>query len=38
VTRNVRREDFVPRIPNYYLTVCIMAKRLLEGRYPLSIG
>jgi len=38
VTRHVRRADFVPRIPNYYLTVCIMAERLLESRFPLAIG
>jgi isopentenyldiphosphate isomerase len=36
--RTVRREDFVPRVPNYYLTVCIMAERLLEGRFPLAIS
>jgi hypothetical protein len=29
---------FLPRIPNYYLSVAIMAERLLEGRRPLAIG
>jgi len=36
--RAMRREDFVARVPNYYLTVCIMAERLLEGRFPLAIS
>jgi isopentenyldiphosphate isomerase len=34
----MRREQFVARVPNYYLTVCIMAERLLEGRFPLAIS
>jgi len=36
--RVMRREDFVARVPNYYLTVYIMAERLLEGRFPLAIS
>lgn len=29
--------EFVPRLDGYYLAVCIMAERLLEGRSPLAI-
>lgn len=29
---------FVPRITNYYLTIFIMAERLLEGRLPIAVS
>lgn len=32
------KDRFLPRIQNYYLTVLIMAERLLDGRQPLSIS
>ncbi len=35
---HVTRSAFVPRIENYYLAACIMAERLLEGRFPLAIS
>jgi|SRR5579859_1716514 len=38
IRREVTMEDFLPRIQNYYLTVCIMAERLLENRFPLAIS
>jgi isopentenyldiphosphate isomerase len=38
VYKEVTRMDFVPRISNYYLTICIMAERLLESRLPISIS
>lgn len=38
VVRTVQLSDFVPRFPRYYLTVAIMAERLLEGRLPVAIG
>jgi len=38
ITREVTIEDFLPRIQNYYLTMCIMAERVLENRLPLSIS
>lgn len=31
-------EKFLPRIQNYYLTAHIMAERLMEGKFPLSIS
>ena len=34
----VTRDCFRPRIQNYYLAVCIMAERLIEGRLPLAIS
>ena len=37
-TRIVKKEDFVPRIQNLYLTIAIMAERLLEGRYPIAVS
>jgi NADH pyrophosphatase NudC (nudix superfamily) len=37
-TKSVGLTDFIPRIQPYYLTVAIMAERLLEGRRPLSIS
>lgn len=37
-TRIVSIDDFLPRIQNYYLTSCIMAERLLENKFPLSIS
>lgn len=30
-------DAFVPRLENYYLAVCLMAERLLRGRFPLAI-
>ncbi len=30
--------DFLPRIQNYYLTIAIMAQRLVRGEFPLSIS
>lgn len=38
ITREVTIEDFLPRIQNYYLTMCIMAERVLENHLPLSIS
>lgn len=38
ITRKVTVKDFIPRIQNYYLTLCIMAERLFENRFPLSIS
>lgn len=38
VNRVVREEDFLPRIQRYYLSVAIMAERLLEDRFPLAIS
>ncbi len=37
-TRAVTSRDFLPRIQQYYLTICIMAERLAENRSPLSIS
>lgn len=37
-TRVVTSDDFLPRIQNYYLTICIMAERLLAKRFPLAIS
>lgn len=37
-TRNVTRKDFIQRIQRYYLTIHIMAERLMEGRFPLAIS
>jgi len=34
----ISKERFLPRIQNYYLTIFIMAERLLENRMPLSIS
>lgn len=34
----VNTTDFVPRLPNYYLTMFIMAERLLEGRFPIAVS
>ena len=38
IKRPVSIDDFLPRIQNYYLTLCIMGERLLEGKFPLSIS
>lgn len=38
VKRIVTIRDFLPRIQKYYLTVCIMAERLLQGKQPLGIS
>jgi isopentenyldiphosphate isomerase len=38
ITRKVTIKDFLPRIQNYYLTMCIMAERLLENKFPLAIS
>ena len=37
-TRTVTLKDFIPRIQRYYLTVCIMAERLVRGQFPLAIS
>lgn len=34
----VTLDDFIPRIQNYYLTIAIMADRVLKGQYPLAIS
>lgn len=36
--RVVTKNDFIPRIQNYYLTVAIMCQRLFNGEFPLSIS
>ena len=36
--RKVSKKDFIPRIQNYYLTAAIMAERVIEGKFPLSIS
>lgn len=36
--RIVSISDFIPRIQNYYLTICIMSKRLLNREFPISIS
>lgn len=36
--RVVSADDFLPRIQRYYLTISVMAERLLEGRRPLAIS
>lgn len=36
--RKVKYQDFLPRIPNYYLTVCIMGQRILNKQFPVSIS
>lgn len=38
ITQKVTIKDFLPRIQNYYLTMCIMAGRLLENKFPLAIS
>jgi len=38
ITRKVTAEDFLPRIQSYYLTICIMAQRLLQRKFPLAIS
>jgi isopentenyldiphosphate isomerase len=38
IQRVVTSADFLPRIQKYYLTACIMAERLIEGRYPLALS
>lgn len=38
ISREVTTDDFLPRIQHYYLTVHIMAERLLENRFPLAIS
>ena len=38
IVRKVTINDFLPRIQNYYLTSCIMAQRLVNNIFPLSIS
>lgn len=38
LNRVVTLDDFVPRIQNYYLTISIMADRVLKCQFPLSIS
>ena len=38
ITKTITLLDFLPRIQNYYLTICIMAERLVEEKFPLSIS
>lgn len=38
VALTVAEKDFLPRIQQYYLTICIMAERLLENRFPIAIS
>jgi isopentenyldiphosphate isomerase len=38
VNCTVELSDFIPRIQPYYLTISIMAERLLEKRFPLGIS
>jgi isopentenyldiphosphate isomerase len=38
IIREVTIKDFLPRIQNYYLAMCIMAERLLENKFPLAIS
>lgn len=37
-TETLRTERFLPRIQQYYLTMLIMAERMIEGREPLAIS
>lgn len=34
----IQRASFYPRIQQVYLTIAIMAERLLEGRFPLAVA
>lgn len=36
--RDIKAEDFIPRLQKYYLTMCIMAERLLEGKDVFAIS
>lgn len=38
IKRNIKYQDFLPRIQNYYLTICIMGQRVLENKFPVSIS
>ena len=38
VNRDITVSDFIPRIQNYYLTISIMADRLMKNQFPLSIS
>ena len=38
VNRNITVSDFIPRIQSYYLTISIMADRLIKNQFPLSIS
>lgn len=38
ITRKVTIKDFLPRIQNYYLLMCIMGERLLKNKFPLAIS
>lgn len=38
ITREVSLSDFIPRIQNYYLTISIMAERVLKNQFPISIS
>jgi isopentenyldiphosphate isomerase len=38
MSRTVSKADFIPRIQNYYLTITIMAERLLENKRHFSIS
>jgi isopentenyldiphosphate isomerase len=38
VRRVVTTDDFLPRIQRYYLTACIMGRRILDGELPLAIS
>ena len=36
--RVVKKDCFVPRKQNLYLTIAIMAERLIEGRFPIAVS
>lgn len=38
ITREVSLADFIPRIQNYYLTISIMAERVIKNQMPISIS
>lgn len=38
IEKQVSLRDFIPRIQNYYLTISIMAQRLINEEYPLAIS
>jgi len=38
VNRNISISDFIPRIQKYYLTISIMADRLIKNQFPLAIS
>ena len=38
VNRTISVSDFIPRIQKYYLTISIMADRLLKNQFPLAIS